>query len=111
MLRPLALPALALLMLAGCSREGPEDPAMASPGAGIPMGAVGAVGASFDAPTATPVLGSPRKPKPGKHHGVPAPEVVPDPFESPPDDPSPPPSPKPPKKGQPKPHSPSETTL
>lgn len=97
----------------GCSREGPEDPALAAPGAGIPVGAIGAVGASFDAPSATPSLG----PAPKSKHGKPKPapvEPVPDPFESPPDDPAPAPSiapgPTPPTK-KPKYHSPSETTL
>ena len=97
--------------LAGCAREGPEDPALAAPGAGIPVGAIGAVGASFDAPSATPSLGPAPKGKHGKPKAAPPVEPIPpDPFESPPDDPSPPPSIAPGPTKKPK-HSPSETTL
>lgn len=100
--------------LAGCAREGPEDPAVAAPGAGIPVGAIGAVGASFDAPSATPSLGPAPKSKHGKPKAAPIEPIPPDPFESPPDDPSPAPSivpePTPTPKKKPK-HSPSETTL
>lgn len=108
MLRPVVL--LAALTFAGCSREGPDDPALPAAGAGIPMGAIGAVGASFDAPTSTPSLGP--SPKRKKHHAKPHPiplDPGPDPFEAPPDDPDPPLGPGP-KKVAPK-HSPSETTL
>jgi hypothetical protein len=110
--------AAALLALAACGREGPEDPALITPGAGIPMGAVGATGVSFDAPTAKPeAFPTLPKTKPGKPGQPPvglAPDdpMPPDPFESPPDD-NPPPAPKTKPKGPhgPKPHSPSETTL
>ena len=64
-------PALLFLgvALSACHPDGPEDPAIAAPGTGIPMGALGAVGVSFDAPvptgahTATPVAPHPRKPR------------------------------------------------
>ena len=37
-----------LVGVAACTRDGPDDPAIATPGAGIPAGAVGAVGVGFD---------------------------------------------------------------
>ncbi|MFT3772058.1 MAG: hypothetical protein QM820_42165 [Minicystis sp.] len=103
------------LTLAACSREVPEDPAIASP-AGIPMGAVGASGVGFDAPTARPDPPHAPKGKPGKPKvGIEPSEPVPDPFASPPDDDDDEPAPKPAPKGKgpksPKTHSPSETTL
>lgn len=109
MLRATVTLASLALALAGCSREAPDDPASAPPGAGIPMGAVGAVGASFDAPTARPNP-FPRpasKRKHGKPKLGPADPPPPDPFASPPDEPEPMPQPK----FGPKSHSPSETTL
>lgn len=98
--------------LAGCAREGPEDPALAGPGAGIPMGAIGATGVSFDAPSGTPSLGPAPKGK-SKKPGTAPPEPIPDPFEAPDDEPVPPPAPGPGLKTKkpPKQHSPSETTL
>jgi hypothetical protein len=115
MARAPLLVAFGFLALAGCHREAPEDAPPAAGGAGIPMGAVGAVGASFDAPSARPEAPAPPKGKPSKPPvGLgPGDPLPPDPFE-PPDDADPDPSPTPkPKGGKPgtKPHSPSETTL
>jgi hypothetical protein len=106
-------PACALaLPLAGCGREVPDEPAIAAPGVGLPMGAIGATGVGFDAPSARPASTVPTgKGKPGKADADPLP---PDPFATPPggddDDPAPVPPPRGKGKG-PKPHSPSETTL
>jgi hypothetical protein len=69
--------------LAACRRDGPEDPALAAAGAGIPIGAVGAVGASFDGPSGPPVarMTPPAAPHPRRPVKSPAP---PDPFADPP---------------------------
>lgn len=111
--RALALAAL-LPALAGCGRDGPEDPAIAAPGAGIPVGAVGASGVAFDAPTARPEATVAPKIKHGKPKvGIAPEDPTPDPFATPPqvEDPDVDPLPAPGLKPKPKPHSPSETTL
>lgn len=82
----------ALALLSGCHRDAPEDPAIAAPGAGIPMGAVGAVGASFDAqaPAAMPPIPSRKGPKSKGPKPPPLPEGEPapiDPFATPPEPP------------------------
>jgi hypothetical protein len=113
MARASLLVAIGALALAGCSRDVPEDPPPAAPGAGIPMGAVGAVGPSFDAPSARPEASAAPRVKAGKPPSglAPGEALPPDPFEPPDDgDPDPKPTPKP-KGHEPKAHSPSETTL
>src|SRR4051794_32866501 len=76
---------LVLLLLAGCGRDGPDDAAIAVAGTGIPVGAIGASGVGFDAPSGaarpTPV----GKSKPGTKKPRPLPEPLPaDPFADPP---------------------------
>ncbi|APR77865.1 Hypothetical protein A7982_03212 [Minicystis rosea] len=116
MSRRTTLLAALVLSSAACSRDVPEDLAITGPAAGIPMGAVGASGVSFDAPTARPEVPHAPRSKPGKPKPAPAPEpelqVPPDPFAAPSDDDDDEPAPKPiPKSKGPKTHSPSETTL
>ena len=91
MSRVAVLLALGLLAptLAVCSADGPEDPAVATPGAGIPMGAIGATGVSFDAPGTRPDApavkgkGKPRGTRPAPLPTEPLPST-PDPFAEPP---------------------------
>jgi hypothetical protein len=111
MSRALHLVALGLLALAGCTSEGPEDPALATPGAGIPMGAIGAVGVGFDGAATRPdpsiVKGKIKPRGSGKAAPTAPPPSTPDPFAEPP-------APEPPTpKGAPRrsPSSSKETTL
>ena len=86
--------------VAGCGHAGPEDPAIAVPGEGIPMGAAGARGVPFDQPPLTrPTGGGKGKAPPPAADPDDAP---PDPFAAPP---APPPhgTPKPPAPHHPKP--------
>ncbi len=79
--RACVLPIL-IVALAACDREGPEDAAIAVPGTGIPVGAVGAVGVGFDAPAASVEAPPPRSPEKGPR-GWPG-TLAPDPFADPP---------------------------
>jgi hypothetical protein len=69
-----------------CTPDSPDDPVSPPGNAGIPMGAVGAVGVSFEAPTRPAGEGVDPAPKPlrrkpeGKRRPLP-----PDPFADPPD--------------------------
>jgi hypothetical protein len=86
---PGRISAIVLLVLgaAACTHDGPEDPAIATPGGGIPMGAVGAVGVSFDPMPVTRVEPSPaRRKKPRLSQPVPD-TMPPDPFADPSDPP------------------------
>jgi len=103
--------ALGLSALAACGGEGPDDPALSTPGAGIPMGAVGAVGVALEGPTTRPdpSLAKGKIPSRGGGH-APAPAPVPslDPFA----DPDPPVEAPAPKGHAPsKSHPSTETTL
>jgi hypothetical protein len=73
--------------LSACNHDGPEDPAIAPSGTGIPVGAVGAVGVSFDTPSLPPAPSTlagealpPRRGGATRPHRPP-----PDPFAEPPD--------------------------
>jgi hypothetical protein len=73
--------------VAACGHDGPEDPAVAVPGEGIPMGAANAGGVAFDAPSGLPV--TPHAHGAPGHKGKPPPPVAdpdddaPDPFADP----------------------------
>jgi hypothetical protein len=64
----------------GCGHDGPEDPAVAVPGEGIPMGAASAHGVGFDPPPVT----RPTESGKGKPPVMDPDETPPDPFADPP---------------------------
>lgn len=85
--RTSALALLTLAALPSCTHDGADDPAVSATGAGIPIGAIGAAGVSFDAPpspagTEAP-LGARTRPR-GGPRTLPAPMPL-DPFADPPD--------------------------
>ena len=75
---------LGFAVLPGCNRDGAEEPAIATRGAGIariPMGAVSAVGVSFDVP---PASGEETPSSSQRSTPHPAPPLPDDPFADPP---------------------------